>query len=287
MRTTSGNTATEAFRALHASGCFLLPNPWDVGSAVYLYRLGYKALATTSAGFAFSRGLQDSSTALELETVLEHQVEIVRATPLPVTADFQDGYAKEPRDVADNVEACLRTGVAGLSIEDSTGDPRAPLFERRLAIERVRAACAARDAHQPSAIVTARCEAWLVGDSDPARTALDRLIAFAEAGADCLYAPGVRDLETIASIVRAVAPRAVNVLVSAPSPELSLRSLEDLGVRRISVGSAMARVAWGAFARAARAILETGGFDSFEGAAPHAELDELFDQGSRSRSGPR
>jgi 2-methylisocitrate lyase-like PEP mutase family enzyme len=174
------------------------------------------------------------------------------------------------------VALCVETGAAGLSIEDGTGDPVAPLNERALAIERVRAARAAIDATGSGALLTARCEAWLVGDSDPARTALDRLVAFADAGADCLFAPGVRDPATIAALVKAVAPRPVNVIMSVPDPALSVPRLAELGVRRISVGSALARVAWGAFLHAAEEIATTGGFDALAGATPFARLNEAF-----------
>lgn len=272
----SGSPAVAAFRALHEAGCFVLPNPWDVGSAMYLHHLGFKALATTSAGAAFARGLPDSVAAMSCEAMLAHIRELVAATPLPVNADFQNGYAREPEAVAENVTRCVGTGVAGLSIEDASEDPESPLFERTLAIERIVAARAAIDATGVPVVLTARCEAWLVGDAEPARTALDRLVAFAAAGADCLYAPGVRDPEVIAAIVRAVAPRPVNVLVSAPVPGLSVSRLADLGVRRISVGSALARVAWGAFMRAARGLVETGSFDSLVGAASFADLNQLF-----------
>jgi 2-methylisocitrate lyase-like PEP mutase family enzyme len=209
---------------------------------------------------------------------------IVAATPLPVNADFQHGYAREPEHVARNVARCLETGVAGLSIEDATGDPRAPLFDRDLAIERVRAACAARDEVAPRAVLTARCEAWLVGEPDAERTALDRLTAFAEAGADCLFAPGVRAPAAIARLVEAVRPLPLNVLVSAPSTELTVGKLAALGVRRISVGSALARVAWGAFLRSARAIARAGSFESLEGAASFAELDGIFGRERRPDS---
>ncbi len=266
----------DAFAALHASGCFVLPNPWDVGTALYLQQLGFPALATTSAGFAFARGLPDTVAAMPRDAMLGHVGEIVRATRLPVNADFQAGYADEPEGVAANVTLCVHSGVAGLSIEDATGDRAAPLYERARAVERIRAARAAIDATGIPVLLTARSEAWLVGDPDPARTALDRLVAFADAGADCLYAPGVRDPETIAAIVRAVAPKPVNVLVSAPGPGLSLARLAELGVRRISVGSALARVAWGAFMRAARSIAETGSFDALVEMASFRELDELF-----------
>ena len=270
-------TAIANFRALHESGCFLLPNPWDVGTSIYLQHLGFQALATTSAGMAFSRGLPDSVSAVSRDDMLAHIREIVAATSLPVNADFQTGYADEPEGVAENVTLCIATGVAGLSIEDSTGKADNPLYERGLAIERVKAARAAIDASGISVVLTARCEAWLVGHPDAARIALDRLAAFAEAGADCLYAPGVREPDQIAALVQAVAPKPVNLLMSAPNPELPLSRLADLGVRRISVGSALARVAWGAFIRAAQGMLNDGTFNGLGGAAPFAELNQLFE----------
>ena len=233
------------FRALHASGCFVMPNPWDVGSAAILAQLGFPALATTSAGFAFTRGLPDDLWALSKEEVLAHAREIVRATPLPVNVDFQSGYARDAEGVAASVAECVATGAAGLSIEDATGDANAPLYDRAVALERLRAARSAIDASGVPVLLTARCEAWLVGAPDPARVALDRLVAYAEAGADCLFAPGVRDPKDIAAMVKAVAPKPVNVLVS--SPGLTVEALTDLGVRRISVGSALApaiRAAW-------------------------------------------
>lgn len=265
------------FRALHAAGCFVMPNPWDAGSAIYLKHLGFKALATTSAGVAFSRGLPDGVTAMSRDAMLAHLREIVDATPLPVNADFQSGYADAPEEVAANVTRCVRTGAAGLSIEDATGNDASPLYGHDLAIERIRAARSAIDAAGVPVVLTARCEAWLVGDRDPAHTAIDRLVAFAGAGADCLYAPGVKDPATISTIVRAVAPLPVNVLVSGADPALSVQRLTDLGVRRISVGSALARVAWGAFIRAAGKIAETGSFEDLAGAASFDELNALFD----------
>jgi 2-methylisocitrate lyase-like PEP mutase family enzyme len=210
------------------------------------------------------------------DDMLSHFSEIVAATALPVNADFQSGYADDPEGVARNVTLCVRTGVAGLSIEDATGKDEAPLYERSLAIERVRAARAAIDATGIPVVLTARCESWLVGSKDAARIALDRLAAFADVGADCLYAPGVRDPEQIAAIVKAVAPKPVNVLMSAPVEGLSVSRLRDLGVRRISVGSALARVAWGAFIHAAKSLAETGSFEGFEGATSFAELNQLF-----------
>lgn len=274
-------SAVATFRGLHESGCFVLPNPWDVGTAVYLRHLGFKALATTSAGMSFARGMPDSIDSVPRDDMLAHIGEIVDSTLLPVNADFQTGYAREPEGVAANVGLCVATGVAGLSIEDATGDSAAPLYETSLAIERIRAARGAIDASGIPVVLTARCEAWLVGQPDPARVALERLIAYAEAGADCLYAPGVRDSDTIAAIVKAVSPKPVNVLMSAPSGALSLARLTDLGVRRVSVGSALARVAWGAFIRAARSIAETGSFDAFADAVPFSDLDGVFRDGTR------
>jgi len=275
-------TVIERYRRLHASGCFVLPNPWDPGSAVYLEALGFKALATTSAGFAFSRGLPDSVTAVSRDLMLEHIRDIARATRLPVNADFQTGYADAPERVAENVTLCVRTGVAGLSIEDATGHDGAPLYERSLAIERVRAARRAIDETGTGVVLTARCEAWLVGHPDPLRTALDRLVAFSEAGADCLYAPGARKPDEIEALVKAVAPKPVNVLVSSPGPTMTVAALAAMGVRRISVGAALARVAWGAFIRAARSIAETGTFESLADAAAFDELNGLFTRGEAS-----
>jgi 2-methylisocitrate lyase-like PEP mutase family enzyme len=264
------------FRALHESGCFVLPNPWDIGTAIYLERLGFKALATTSAGFAFSRGKPDGG--VPRDEMLAHIREIVNATALPVNADFHAGYADEPEDVAANVRLCVETGVAGLSIEDSTGRSDCPLYEKKLAIERIRAARAAIDASKTGVVLTGRCEAWLVGDSDPLNTALDRLTAYAEAGADCLYAPAVSDPGEIAQIVNAVAPKPVNVLVSGFNHQLTLSGLANLGVRRISVGSGLALAAWGAFLRAAKDIKTNGTFNLLADNAPSAELNELFRQ---------
>ena len=264
------------FRALHEAGCFVLPNPWDVGTAMYLEQLGFAALATTSAGFAFSQGLPDSVSAVTRGTMLAHISEIVEATSLPVNADFQTGYADEPEGVATSVALCVATGVAGLSIEDASDDTAEPLYEFNLAVERIRAARAAIDASGVPVILTGRCEAWLVGQPDPAHVALERLVAYADAGADCLYAPGVRDPDEIRAIVKAVSPKPVNVLVSRANPVMSLSQLADLGVRRVSVGSALALVAWGAFIRAAKSIAATGSFDAFADAAPFSDLNDLF-----------
>lgn len=265
-----------AFRALHDTGCFVLPNPWNAGTALCLDALGFPALATTSAGFAFAQGKPDTLSAIPCEVMLAHIREIVAATPLPVNADFQAGYADDADGVAENVARCVQTGVAGLSIEDATGVRATPLHAFDLAVDRVRAARSAIDASGVPVLLTARCEAWLVGHADPARIALERLVAFADAGADCLYAPGVRDPAVIATIVAAVAPRPVNVLMSAPAAGLTLARLADLGVRRVSLGSALARVAWGAFLRAARDLAETGSFEGLAPAASFHELDQLF-----------
>jgi len=268
--------ATAAFRALHESGCFVIPNPWDVGSARYLAHAGFRALATSSAGLAFSLGKPDTVDAVPLATVLAHLRDVVAATPLPVNADFQNGYADDPAGVGANVAACIATGVAGLSIEDNTGRSDAPIYERELAIERIRAARAAIDASGTGVVLTARCEAYLVRHPDAARLVPDRLAAYAEAGADCLYAPALPDLDTAAAIVRLVAPRAVNVLVAAPLPGVTIPRLAELGVRRVSLGSGLARVAWGAVGRAVAELVAQGTFGGFAQAMPFAELNAIF-----------
>jgi 2-methylisocitrate lyase-like PEP mutase family enzyme len=276
MKSTQTSLAAK-FRALHESGCFVLPNPWDIGTAIYLERLGFKALATTSAGFAFSRGKPDGG--VPRDEMLAHIREIVKATALPVNADFHAGYADEPEEVAANVQLCVETGVAGLSIEDSTGRSDCPLYGKKLAVERIRAARSAIDASKTGVVLTGRCEAWLVGDPNSLHTALDRLTAYAAAGADCLYAPGVSDPGEIAQIVKTVAPKPVNVLVSGFNHQLTLSGLADLGVRRISVGSGLALAAWGAFLRAAQEIKTNGTFNLLADNAPSAELNGLFRQG--------
>jgi 2-methylisocitrate lyase-like PEP mutase family enzyme len=269
-------TAIEKFRALHESGCFVLPNPWDAGSAIYLERLGFKALATTSAGFAFAKGFSDGPDHMPRDLMLDHFRELAEAVFLPVNADFQNGYADEPEAVAANVRLCVATGVAGLSIEDNSGKSDQPLYESGLALERIKAARAAIDESGVSVLLTARCEAWLVGDPNALRISLDRLVAYADAGADCLYAPGVSTSEEIAQIVKAVAPKPVNVLVSSNNCHLTVSQLTDLGVRRISVGGALARAAWAGFIQSAKEIREQGSFRSFLEAAPFGELNDLF-----------
>ena len=258
-----------AFRALHTSGCFILPNPWDAGSARYLEGLGFKALATTSSGHAWSQGQADG--ALSRDAVLAHLREIVAATDLPVNADFENGFAPDAQGVAQSVRLAIDTGVAGLSIEDSTGDAAAPLYDIAHAVARIRAARAALDA---DAMLVGRAEGFLVGRPD-LDDVIQRLRAYSEAGADCLYAPGLRTREHIAAVVAAVAPKPVNVLVSSPIG-LSVGDLAALGVRRISVGGALARAAWGGFMRAATEIAEHGTFDGLADAAPHATLQKLF-----------
>jgi 2-methylisocitrate lyase-like PEP mutase family enzyme len=265
-----------AFVRLHQSGCFVIPNPWDPGTARYLAHLGFQALASTSAGFQFSRGQPDTVLGATREAMLAHIADIVAATPLPVNADFQSGYAHGPEGVAESVALCVQTGVAGLSIEDATGRP-GQLYELPLALERIKAARAAIDRSGAPVLLTARAESYLVGHPEPFRDALRRLKAYAEAGADVLYAPGTRTLEEIDDIVRAVAPKPVNVLVSSNNG-MTVAALAKLGVRRISVGSALARAAWGGFMQAAKTIAENGSFEGLAGAASFAELNALFEQ---------
>ena len=267
-------SAIAAFRRLHAAGCFVLPNPWDVGTAIYLERLGFKALATTSAGYAFSCGKSDG--AISRDEMLIHIRKVVAATPLPVNADFLGGFADAPEKVAANVALCIATGVAGLSIEDSTGTEHPGLYDEDLAVARLRAARAAIDESGSEVVLTGRCEAFLVGSPEPFRTSRARLVAYSEAGADCLHAPGVSDPAEIAELVEAVAPKPLNVLVSGFNSQLSLAALAQLGVRRISVGSGLALAAWGAFARAVRDIASNGRFDTLAAGSSFAELNQLF-----------
>ncbi len=268
------------FRALHESGCFVLPNPWDVGTARYLQGLGFKALATTSAGFAFAQGIADG--AVPRDRMLAHIREIVAATDLPVNADFEGGYADETAGVAESVRLCVETGVAGLSIEDSTGDDVHPLYDFDLALARVRAARAAIDKAGGKVIFTARSEGFIRGRPDLAET-IRRLKAYADAGADCLYAPGIRTRDEIAAVVKAVAPKPVNLLMSTASG-LTVKDVAAMGVRRISVGGTLARVAWSAFIRSAREIAEQGKFDSFAGTMPNTELNAFFRDDFKRRS---
>jgi 2-methylisocitrate lyase-like PEP mutase family enzyme len=264
-----------AFRSLHETGCFVLPNPWDVGTARYLEHLGFRALATTSSGFAFSHGRPDGEGAAGRELTLAHVAEIVAASPLPVNADFQSGFGPDAEHVAESVTLCVRTGVAGLSIEDRTGDSATPLHDLERAVERVAAARAAIDASASGVLLTARAECYLVGHPSPLGESIRRLRAYAEAGADVLYAPGPTDPAHIREIVASVAPRPVNVLMSAHTG-LTLADLAALGVRRVSVGSSLARAAWTAFIRAAKAMAEDGRFVGLDGLVPASELNDFF-----------
>ncbi|HEY8566016.1 MAG TPA: isocitrate lyase/phosphoenolpyruvate mutase family protein [Beijerinckiaceae bacterium] len=264
-----------AFRALHAEGCFALPNPWDIGTARFLRRLGFKALATTSSGFSFSRGLPDTDWAVPLDAALTYIAEIVAATELPVSADFESGYAHDPDGVARNVAACVATGVAGLSIEDATGDKAKPLYDLDHAVERIKAARAAIDASGADVLLTARAECYLVGHEDPLTESIRRLQAYAEAGADVLYTPGPRRREDIKAVVQAVAPKPVNVIMSS-NTGLTLDDLAELGVRRVSVGSALARAAWTGFIRAARLIADEGRFNGFDATISFNDLNTFF-----------
>jgi 2-methylisocitrate lyase-like PEP mutase family enzyme len=264
-----------AFQRLHQVGCFVIPNPWDVGSARYLQSLGFKALATTSSGFAWSRGRPDG--AISRDMALAHLQDMVAATDLPVNADFESGFALDAAGVAESVRLAVETGVAGLSIEDSTGDAGNPLYEVGVAVERIRAARAAIDKAGGDTLLVGRAECFLVGRPDLEET-IGRLGAYANAGADCLYAPGIRTREHIAAVVARVAPKPLNLLVGSASG-LAMQELSALGVRRVSVGGALARTAWGEFMRAAKLIAEQGKFDGFANAASGHELDALFRKG--------
>jgi 2-methylisocitrate lyase-like PEP mutase family enzyme len=264
------------FAELHASsGCFVIPNPWDVGSTKYLASLGFKALATTSAGAAFAAGLPDGG--MTRDPVLAHIAELVAATDLPFNADYEAGYAPTREALHDSVACCIATGVAGFSIEDYTGDAHAPFYDAREAAERIRVARAAIDASGERVLLTARSETLLRGHPDGLREALRRLSAYAEAGADVLYAPGLRSAEAVTEVVRTAGRLPVNVL--AFTPGLTLKQLEDLGVRRISVGASLARVAWAGFMSAAQDIAQHGRFDSLAHGASFAELNQLFASG--------
>ena len=270
MPTTADKRAT--FRRLHESGCFVIPNPWDIGSARYLEGMGFKALATTSAGFAWARGAADGGITREL--ALAHMAELAAAVAVPLNADFEGGFAHEPAGVADSVRLAVDTGVAGLSIEDFTGDRANPLYDLDLAVARIRAAREAIDKSGGDVLLTGRSEGFIRGRPDLDET-IRRLRAYADAGADCLYAPGISTREQIAAVVQAVAPRPVNLLMGTPSP-LTVQDCAALGVRRISVGGSLARAAWGGFIRAARLIVDSGSFDGFADAAPSAELNQTL-----------
>ena len=268
-----------AFRELHRSGCFVLPNPWDAGSASMLAGLGFKALATTSSGYAWSCARADGR--LSRAETLAHLRCMVEATDLPINADFESGFADTPEGVADSVRMAVETGVAGISIEDSTGDPQAPLRGLEESVERMRAARAAIDATGGDTLLIGRAENFFVGRPD-LDDAILRLQAYSDAGADCLYAPGIKTREQIGAVVAAVAPKPVNVLIGWAS-DLRLQDLAELGVRRVSIGGALARAAWGGFLRAARSIAEQGCFDGFADAPSGAELNALFSGPANNR----
>jgi 2-methylisocitrate lyase-like PEP mutase family enzyme len=259
------------FRKMHETGCFVLPNPYDVGSARALQHLGFKALASTSAGYAWTIGKADNR--ITLDEVCGHLAALCAAVDLPVNADFEGGFAHKPEKVAANVARAVKTGVAGLSIEDSTGDAAKPLYERSFAIERIKAARATIDADNSGVLLTGRCEGFLVGQPDLA-TVIDRLQAYSEAGADCLYAPGIKTREQISAIVKAVHPKPVNLLIGASG--LSVKEATDLGVRRISVGGSLARSAWAGFMRAAKEMAEKGTFTELGSGYPGGELNKMF-----------
>ena len=260
------------FHRLHESGCFVLPNPWDPGSARYLQGLGFKALATTSAGFAWSKARPDNGVTRDM--VIAHLEEMVAATDVPINADFESGFADDAAGVAQSVRRAVDTGVAGLSIEDSTGDAARPLYSVDEAVDRIRAARRAIDATGGDTLLVGRAECFLAGRPD-LDEAIARLKAYSSAGADCLYAPGLRTREQFAAVVEALAPKPVNALIGWPA-DLTVADLAALGVRRISVGGALARTAWGGFTRAAKLLAEEGSFAGFKDAAPGGDLNALF-----------
>jgi 2-methylisocitrate lyase-like PEP mutase family enzyme len=266
------------FRELHASGCFVIPNPWNVGTTRYLQALGFKALATTSSGFAHAQGYADGD--MTRDQALAHYREIAQAADVPVNADFENGYADDPEGVAANVRLCVETGVAGLSIEDTTGDSAEPLYPFDLAVERMRAA--RRAIGDSGVLLTGRSEGFIAGRPDLAET-VRRLQAYAEAGADCLYAPGIKTREEVETVVKAVAPKPVNLLMGWPLG-FTVKDVAAMGVRRISVGGTLARVAMHAFLKSAREIAEQGSFESFASVMGNAELNKFFHDDRKSRA---
>ena len=282
MANPSTTEKRNVFRRLHDAGCFVIPNPWNVGSARYLQGLGFKALATTSSGFAHSQGYVDE--AQSCDQVLAHFSEIAAASDVPVNADFEDGFADDLGRLAENVTRCVATGVAGLSIEDSTGDPNRPLYDFDIALARVKAARAAIDRAGGDVVFTARSEGFIRGRPDLDET-IRRLKAFADAGADCLYSPGIKTREQIEATVKAVAPKPINFLNSGAFG-FTVKDFGEMGVRRISVGGTLARVAMHAFIKAATEIAKDGKFDSFAGVVTNAELNKFFadDRAKRTSS---
>ena len=261
------------FRRLHQSGCFAIPNPWDIGTAKYLQHLGFKAIATTSAGFAFSRGLADGSVSRD--DMIAHIRELVEATDIPVNADFENGYADDPNWCAENARLCAETGVAGLSIEDAADRKESPLYDVNLAVERIHAV---REAlHGTNCLLVGRAEGFLVG-REKLDQVIKRLVKYSEAGAECLYAPGFKDPESNKAIIEAIAPKPVNVLIGGPGG-LTMKDAAELGARRVSVGGAFARAAWGGFIRSAKELMEQGTFDELKHGAAYGELQKLFRTG--------
>src|SRR5258708_8672431 len=261
-----------AFHELHEAGCFVIPNPWHVGSARYLQGLGFKALATTSSGFAWSHGHRDGG--MSRDRVLDHLTDMVEATDLPINADFENGFALDAAGVAESVRLAVESCVPGLSIEDSTGNSSQPLYHVHPAVDRIRAARKAIDKAGGDTLLVGRAEGFLHGRPDIQHT-VHRLKAYANAGPDCLYAPGIRTPEHISAVVAGVAPKPVNLLMGWPG-NLTLRDIAGRGVRRVSVGGALARTAWGGFMRASKLIIEQGKFDVFADAAPGKELPAFF-----------
>jgi 2-methylisocitrate lyase-like PEP mutase family enzyme len=265
MPTTAEKRA--AFRRLHQSGCFVIPNPWDIGTTRYLQNMGFKALATTSAGFAWSRGLADGGVTRDV--MLAHIAELSAAADIPFNADFEGGYAHEPAGVAESVRLCCATGVSGLSIEDFTGDRDKPLYDLDMAVARIKAAREAIDKAGGDVLLTGRSEGFIRNRPDLDET-IRRLQAYSAAGADCLYSPGISTREQIAAVVKAVAPKPVNLLVGSPL-DLTVSDVAGLGVRRISIGGALARAAWGGTMRTMKLIAE-GSFKGFADAAPGPDI---------------
>ena len=258
------------FQKLHETGCFAIPNPWDIGTAKYLQHLGFKAIATTSAGFAFSRGLPDGS--VKRDDMIAHIRELVEATDIPVNADFENGYADDPNWVAENARLCAETGVAGLSIEDATDRKESRLYDLNLAVERIHAV---REAlHDTGVLLVGRAEGFLVGRENVDQV-IKRLVAYSEAGADCLYAPGFKERDHIKAIIECVAPKPSNILIGGPIG-LTMKDAASFGARRVSVGGAFARAAWGGFIRSAKELVEKGTFDELKNATPYDELQKLF-----------
>jgi 2-methylisocitrate lyase-like PEP mutase family enzyme len=265
-------TKVQAFRRLHETGCFVIPNPWDAGSARLLESLGFQALASTSAGFAWSLGRRDNR--ITLEEVLSHLTALAASVDIPVSADFEGAFAIDPADVARNVARAAATGIAGLSVEDSTGDPAEPLYDFGLAVERIQAARAALDATGTGLVLTARSEGFVRNRPDIDET-IRRLVAFSKAGADCLFAPGLRDEAHIRAVVGALGPKPVNLIGSGA---FTLAQIADMGVRRVSVGGSLARAAWKGFLDAANEIAARGTFTELTKAVPPADMNKLFER---------